>query len=144
MNCLEHSICISLVLFISFYWNDDTHCFFKILKTQKKGLLIFFWCAPFMVQNENKRNFGKKSVWMHLTFVMKFSKNFFQRLWVFWWLFVTLIKHLGPKISITIKIYTLIRAESLCSFCYEIPCNIQKSFQILDFPFWKTGWYDKL
>ena len=33
----------------------------------------------------------------------------------------------GHKISAKIKIYSLIRAESLCSLSYEIPCTIASS-----------------
>ena len=32
-------------------------------------------------------------------------------------------EHIGPKISVKIKIYILTRVELLCSLCYEIPCR---------------------
>ena len=32
-------------------------------------------------------------------------------------------EHFGPKILAKIKIYVLIRAESLFPLCYEIPCS---------------------
>ena len=32
-------------------------------------------------------------------------------------------EHVGPKISIKIKIYILSRAKLLCSLCHEIPCS---------------------
>ena len=40
-------------------------------------------------------------------------------------------EHVGSKILAKIKMFTLTRAELLFNLCYEIPCNQQRTFQIL-------------
>ena len=110
------------VLFICFYWNDDTHCFFLQFWKPKKGPSNFFLMCTIYGPKWKQAKFWEKKCLNAPNFSNEIFKKFFLKFMGF----LVPFCNLGPIILITIKIYTLIREESLCSFCYEIPCNMQK------------------
>ena len=112
--------------------------FLQFWKSKEKSLLNFFLMCTIYGPKWKQAKFWKKKCLNAPNFSNEIFNFFFKVYGVFRCLFVTSIKHLGPKISITIKIYTLIREESLCSFCYEIPCNIQKKISNFGFSILKN------